>query len=264
VIEFLCPNGHKIHCPEEQAGRAAKCPRCGVKFRIPQPSEVNLADAADDESDVGRAELSDSDISSPAATLRQGPQDEEEPLVEFLCPNGHRLHGPASLQGQPGECPECGSRFRIPTYDDIPEDETADQRIGVGRADGGEDSDLVIEQDESEQQASLKGTVDERGDTAKIPRSAVPTETEPVAMRHPLAQLVATLWPEKANGATIELRLVGGEILVPDQFAVSLSCDSYGVFAVKDPDGKYTLTALAWEAIERVVVRGVETPPSLR
>ena len=36
MIEFLCPNGHRIRCQAEQAGRAAKCPRCGVKFRVPE------------------------------------------------------------------------------------------------------------------------------------------------------------------------------------------------------------------------------------
>ena len=36
MIEFLCPNGHRIRCQAVQVGRAGKCPRCGVKFRIPK------------------------------------------------------------------------------------------------------------------------------------------------------------------------------------------------------------------------------------
>lgn len=77
TLEFVCPNGHQIRCPADQAGKVGKCPICGVKFRVP--------------------------------TLPQ-----KEPQIEFLCPNGHHLHAPVSLQGQPGVCPECGSRFRIP------------------------------------------------------------------------------------------------------------------------------------------------------
>ena len=39
-------NGHKIRCPEERAGLPAKCPKCGVKFRIPDLSADD--EAADD------------------------------------------------------------------------------------------------------------------------------------------------------------------------------------------------------------------------
>ena len=45
VIQFLCPNGHKIHCPDDRAGKPAKCPKCGVKFRIPELSELQTSDS---------------------------------------------------------------------------------------------------------------------------------------------------------------------------------------------------------------------------
>jgi hypothetical protein len=35
AIEALCPNGHKISCPDETRGRTAKCPKCAAPFRIP-------------------------------------------------------------------------------------------------------------------------------------------------------------------------------------------------------------------------------------
>lgn len=35
AIEALCPNGHKISCPDETRGRTAKCPRCSAPFRVP-------------------------------------------------------------------------------------------------------------------------------------------------------------------------------------------------------------------------------------
>lgn len=47
VLQFLCPNGHKVHCSEERAGQPAKCPRCGIKFRIPSIEELQLTDATD-------------------------------------------------------------------------------------------------------------------------------------------------------------------------------------------------------------------------
>ena len=44
MIEFLCPNEHKIRCPDEKAGRQAKCPKCGVSFRIPKLEELSIGD----------------------------------------------------------------------------------------------------------------------------------------------------------------------------------------------------------------------------
>lgn len=120
MIEFLCPEGHRIRCPKEKAGRPAKCPKCGVEFRIPTIEELGLAEAAasdpplvDSEPDGPvAAEPADAMPSTAATTTTK------ERQIEFLCPNGHHLHGPASLQGRAGECPECGSRFRIPVVDE--------------------------------------------------------------------------------------------------------------------------------------------------
>jgi len=243
VIEFLCPNGHRIHCPEEQAGRAAKCPRCGVKFRIPGPSEAGVAGSPEGDSGASRPELTDLGTSMTRTT--RGGVD-KQPQIEFLCPNGHRLHGAASLQGRPGECPECGSRFRIPTYDDVPEEEGTERGIGVGRADGGGESGTALAQVEDLRDVALQAQT-----------GYGPT----VEQQHPLAELVSRLWAEKPSGAAVELRLVGGETLRPDRFAPALSRHSHGVFAVRESDGTHTLTVVAWDAIARVLVRGLAQLP---
>ena len=223
MIEFLCPNGHRIHCPEEQAGRAARCPRCGVKFRIPDAAEAQVARGAGADSDISRPQLSDSGLGigevAPAARA-------QESQIEFLCPNGHRLHGPPSLQGQPGECPECGSKFRVPNYDDV------------------SDHEEVLE--EIQQEISLDASAG--GGSA-------------LALPHPLAGLFAKLWAQKPSGAAVELHLGDGETLVPDRFAKALSRQNHGVFAVKEPGGTHTLTVVAWDSIVRVLVRGVKQLP---
>ena len=141
MIEFLCPNGHRIRCQAAQAGRAAKCPRCGVKFRIPEGDVVTESEAAGSDSTVSRPEFSDpalSDKKLPAAPAAPQPGGQ----IEFLCPNGHRLHGPATLQGKPGRCPDCGARFRIPTYEDISAEEEAASQISLGRVEGREGSNI--------------------------------------------------------------------------------------------------------------------------
>jgi len=36
-IEAFCPNGHRILCPDDSLGRAARCPKCATPFRIGAP-----------------------------------------------------------------------------------------------------------------------------------------------------------------------------------------------------------------------------------
>ncbi len=248
MIDFLCPNGHRIHCPEDQAGRAATCPRCGVKFRIPDASEAGVPGSSDNDTDASCPELTDSAVSQVPP---DGPQtlSEEEPQIEFLCPNGHRLHGRASLQGSPGECPECGSRFRIPTYDDVSDEEATQVEIAVGRADGGGESGISLP------------LLDEAGQRPDHQRDGPDPGIEPRAAAHPLAGLFCELWAEKLPGATIELHLVGGETLSPDRFAPALSQKNHGVFAVEESGGSHTLTVVAWDSVLRVLVRGLAELP---
>jgi hypothetical protein len=66
VIECLCPNNHKIRCPDDLAGRAAKCPKCGMKFPIPS-NETADKPAADEEFGSGLVtNMADSHISLDA------------------------------------------------------------------------------------------------------------------------------------------------------------------------------------------------------
>ena len=46
LIEFLCPNGHRIHCDSQRSGLAAKCPKCGERFRVPTVAELEAAPPA--------------------------------------------------------------------------------------------------------------------------------------------------------------------------------------------------------------------------
>jgi hypothetical protein len=72
VIECLCPNNHKIRCPDELAGRAAKCPKCGLKFPIPTNGSGDKP-PADREGNGGLlGNMSDSHISLDAWEKPQG------------------------------------------------------------------------------------------------------------------------------------------------------------------------------------------------
>ncbi len=122
VIKFTCPcdKRRKMQVPDNRAGKNAKCPECGLPFIIPKPD--------------------------PTA-----PSDRElraEELLEFLCPNEEcpkqLLQAPASMAGRRGQCPHCGSKFRVPLpqelRDDTEEGEHTAQAAGDSGAQDGSDT----------------------------------------------------------------------------------------------------------------------------
>lgn len=231
MIEFLCPNGHKIRCQAAHAGRAAKCPRCGVKFCVPELTDQNRSHVADSEASGALPNFADSGVGGMADSRPAAPPPASA-TFEFLCPNGHRLHGPASLQGRPGQCPECGSRFRIPTYEDVPPDEEIEQDIGRGRP-GDEESQIGA--------AATQGSGTERTTSA----------------------VFARLWKTRPEGATVELRLRSGEIVLLKEFLAKAAEETeHGVFAVPEADATVSLVVIPWTAIDRMTIRGLSEMPS--
>ena len=321
ALTFLCPNGHRLSCADEQAGLAGQCPECGVRFRIPLPEQPEDGSAATEEpADDGQG------YTEQAAGDEPVPQPTPERIV-FLCPNGHRLFGPPHLAGRAGQCPHCGAKFRIPPLEEAPAGsemfESAEDNSGSEEYAGDEIAGQVAEQYEGTEQyesyesveeyeaatepsANGSGEYDEElavedadllsGDAAEgddSPSGAIWPGAAPAAaatrrrggdaflgfgsvaepddedarseqsatsagdLPHPLAELCDRLWAETGSGAKIELVLGDGNHLVVHHFARSWSQRSHGLFACREGDGTYTLTAVAWDTISRVIVRGV-------
>lgn len=287
MIEFLCPNGHRIRCPAEQAGRPAKCPRCGVRFLVPSPDDADVSEAVGSDSGISRPDFTDSDVSKKSPSGLGSSL--KEPQIEFLCPNGHRLHGSPSLQGKPGQCPECGSRFRIPSFDEMAPQNSPTQEINLGKADSriGSASGTKLPPAPAPSPAapSLPDepfSIPTPDEPFSIPTpdspfpiptpSAARTPTEEVAMPttisgrgaavQSMAAIVTRLWEMRPKDATVELRLRDGETLIVHQFLKKLSHDAHqGVFAVNETDGSVSLTAVAWDAIARATLRGLKELP---
>jgi hypothetical protein len=218
-----------------------------VSLRIPDATELNQREPSDSDLNVLRpdfSDFSDSGVPGKSPATERG-KAKKEPQIEFLCPNGHRLFGPVSLQGKPGECPECGSRFYIPICEGVSIDSGSTLRLNRSEVRG---HSAVPPATIAEQTAAQSPTV------------------EPPADADRMAALVARLWRVRPKGAAVELRLRGGETLVPSEFLEKASRDSrQGVFATTEADGTVSLVAVSWDAVERITVRGLkELPAELR
>src|SRR6266700_2897485 len=155
-IEFTCPNGHRLSTKDDDAGKMAKCPKCGAITKVPglngaaskdsgvaaavvSGSGKGIADKATAaESGLSKSATSSSGVKAspsglglaamgsigPAAAANGAKLASEtlaasaEDSIVFLCPNGHKLNAPRRMQGHAGKCPHCGAKFRIPYVDE--------------------------------------------------------------------------------------------------------------------------------------------------
>lgn len=230
VIKVHCPQGHSIICKDEQAGHTGKCPKCGEKIKVPGQ-----------------------------AAAAPPPEDN----IVFLCPNGHKLNGPASLQGRPGQCPHCQARFVIPDYSE-PDEEAEATVVSKGPWTLADDTPAI---ESLEPMESLEEPLPDPVSNIQYARSEagqleeLSSTNELVIEPHPTAAMFRRLWQERQDGAIIELQLKDGTQVTPDRFAES-SCDQdLGIFASRDSEGGYMLSAVAWDAVARVSVRRLQRLP---
>ena len=284
MIEFLCPEGHRIRCPAERAGLPAKCPKCGVSFRIPTIEELGLGESTMADSSLAGEEVHDvpATSSAPGLSGKQPAAPSKERQIEFLCPNGHHLHGPASLQGRAGECPECGSRFRIPIIDEPEAESEPPEGLDVPA-----ELEIPVE-DEISLENPPPGAESARSPAAESPAPSQLVDSAPARMPsgsggaqstggpildlpagsngaasgwHPLAALFSELWAARGEGSRVEVHLESGSVLLPDGYLKSHSRQDYAVLVTKDPDGCSTITVVPWKSISRIILRAVKQVP---
>jgi hypothetical protein len=242
-ITILCPNNHKLTCPDSLAGKAGKCPHCGAKFKIPGPAaataEVVVQTASPAVAAVADTAAPTAAAKPAAAPATAGPKirayedDGEAPgddEIVFLCPEGHHLCGPATLAGETGECPTCHVKFIVPSPDEEVEPE--------------------------EPEISLSSILA----TADAPQGFSFSGGEEGAPRG-VGALFAELWKYRALGCAVELHLGEGRVMVPNGFAPESAALSHGLFTVSEPNGAATVSVIAWSAIERINVRGMQNLP---
>jgi hypothetical protein len=69
------------------------------------------------------------------------------------------------------------------------------------------------------------------------------------------------LWTERDHGGVVELHLEGGAVILPEEFSARWSVGTHGLFASQAADGTVTLTAVAWDTVQRIVVRQLAAVP---
>ena len=270
MIKFLCPSGHQLSAPDNLAGKAGKCPKCNTPFVVPQledfeeslPPNTSVEEMTDEspaaEADQPTGSDGDTRRETPAMGSGKGKATAPGEIFVFLCPNGHKLNGPPSLKGKPGQCPHCGARFRIPTDEEmeLPEEEVPTGEVEDEIAEG--------------QPVEEEGGFDFNRILGGQPQEEEPVEAfveePPVAPPPPgasgLGYIVGRLWEQRAEGTELEIFLTEGEFLAPDQFYEVLSSSDYGVFAVQEGDGSFVVTVIPWSAVRRIGMRRMPDLPT--
>lgn len=211
--------------------------------------------------------------------------------IVFFCPNGDKIVVPAKLAGKRGLCTKCKVAVVIPTVS---------KRESVAPEPVLEVPDLQVESAaEEEPTADEPPATPEPAAAAEVapvpppppapaaewnfggdaeashagldigpPGAAEAAWTMPPlpdaggAPEHPAARLVARLWVERDHhGGVVELHLSGGSVILPEWYEPHWSRGTHGLFASQAVDGSVTLTAVAWDTIEKIVVRQVQGLP---
>ncbi len=241
AIRFQCKEcDAQFSVDEKLSGKSAKCPKCKAVFQVPSSDEA--------------ATESDADAVTKEEVVDKKAKESEDTIV-FLCPNGHELHGPSRLQGKAGKCPHCGSKFQIPIYDEEEPEEFPEEEIPHGEPVAQGDVDRldtkeVVQVPDAEALSVEDIVLIEEGATLPPP---LPGEV------HELATHFTWLWNQREHGAELALHFKNGdEPFRPSMFALRRSQGPYGLFAVEESDGTFTITTIAWDEISRIVLSKAE------
>ena len=163
----------------------------------------------------------------------------ESSTITFQCSScSSRITVPGKLAGKSGVCSKCGEKVVAPNSQPPGHDSTPGSAI-VNKVSGSHGSSADL----------LGPPVDEHSNGLG-------------SVESPTARLIARLWQEREHGGEIELHIAGSSRpILPQFFERDWSQGTHALFARQEPDGSITLEAVAWESIQRVVVRKVQYLP---
>jgi len=225
-IVFHCSNGHRIVVEAAKGGQRGKCSKCGVAVRIPASSESPAASARVAEARVGGT-------GAEAAA--------ESPVVEeAVAASGtdDRSGGGANQQASDHDDAQAVGQA-------APRDDARDDMF----------SSLVTASD------SRVSATEFVGFSTPALQAGELGPGDPEGGSNPTALLMARLFREIEHGGIVEVHITGGSVILPEFYEPRWSAGSHGLFASRAADGTVTLTAVAWDSIQKIVVRQVEGLP---
>lgn len=210
--------------------------------------------------------------------------------IVFHCPNGHRIVVAASNAGKRGKCSKCDIDVTIPRPPEPPAPRPAvavppppspppapvvgvpdlqfqpppepvvDDAATAEPEGGGDDAPPAETWD------FIGGKPAEQPAVGGFEPAAWPSADAegglPTDGGNATAMLVGRLWAERQHGGVIELHLAGGSVILPDWYDANWSRGTHGLFASQAADGSVTLTAVAWETVQKIVVRQLTEVPN--
>ena len=212
--------------------------------------------------------------------------------IFFYCPHcttDNRLLALAEMAGKKTKCPKCNESFVVPSVSEPkrpsgdakslqppaePPSEPAAQPAAQPAAEPAEAFDFL--KDEHTQESVDPVGFPTESLTPAQPSRAVSAEessahvmmlasTQPEAfvelISNPTALLLARMWDEREQGGIVEIHLTGGGVIKPDGFDEQWSRGTHALFANRTADDKIVLTAVAWDTVQKIIVRHVEFLP---
>lgn len=264
------------------------------KTRILSPQEAArlaaILEQGDDKTRVLSADEAAKILASPAKAppAKAAATEDREPKfigskIIFFCENGHKITLDRSTAGKRGKCQGiakqgCGVPFVVPIppdFEPAPEvqrpaeepqpptaDEPAEDPNPAGLA-----FDLGATEPVAEPEAGGPGwgfmeggapAADDAVEEAAAGAAALDLEE----IDNPTVRMVTQLWlDKKEHDGVIEIHLSGGSVIMPQYFYPFRSCGTHAVFAANAADNTVTVTAVAWDQIQKIVLRRVPGLP---
>jgi len=223
-IVFHCSNGHRIVVAATMGGQRGKCSKCGVAVRIPTSSQMSVAP-------------------QPAGTHAA------------VADEGSATEPPAAEASAPASTAD--KRFGGGSSQQVDHEEAQ----SVGHSESREDmfSSIVTTSDSQVSATEFVGF-----SAPALQADAARPEPGPgnaEGASNPTAALVARMFQEMEHGGIVEVHITGGSVILPEFYEPRWSAGSHGLFASRAADGTVTLTAVAWDAIQKIIVRQVNGLP---
>jgi len=248
-VVFYCDNGHRIVAPVRDGGKRGNCSKCAAPVTVP----AAVADEAAEGATMILSAPKESRVASPGEGILPASNGEESPAV--APPSG----GVSVDEALPAvETAASATAAAEPAAAPPAEEEAGAVESAAADAGGwqfmqpaGATADAEEPLPQADGQEGWFGH----------PDAADADDGDGDGGDNPTARLVARLWVEHELGGTLELHLQDGSVILPQSYEPRWSRGTHGLFAAAAPDGSITLTAVAWESVQKIVVRNVKGLP---